>query len=221
MGRPIKNQYLNPDKEDGVGARRPGQGGEKIYRADIGAAGTGYYTANAAVSIAAPTLAGGTQATATVTLNGSGNVTAITLVNVGSGYLSAPAVTITGANSGAASATAVLTTANVANALKANAWLFGGTEGTTTVDILKQRGSRSFVVTDGSLTSTVKLVANVADPSAAGLMTLTATFANSATFQVAKITNRLVYNSAGTKFLWTLGSASSSTEPKTVTLANQ
>jgi hypothetical protein len=130
-------------------------------------------------------------------------------------------VTITGANSGAASATAVLTTANVANALKANAWLFGGTEGTTTVDILKQRGSRSFVVTDGSLTSTVKLVANVADPSAAGLMTLTATFANSATFQVAKITNRLVYNSAGTKFLWTLGSASSSTEPKTVTLANQ
>ncbi len=221
MGRPIKNQYLNPDKEDGVGARRPGQGGEKIYRVDIGAAGTGYYTANAAVSIAAPTLAGGTQATATVTLNGSGNVTAITLVNVGSGYLSAPAVTITGANSGAASATAVLTTANVANALKANAWLFGGTEGTTTVDILKQRGSRSFVVTDGSLTSTVKLVANVADPSAAGLMTLTATFANSATFQVAKITNRLVYNSAGTKFLWTLGSASSSTEPKTVTLANQ
>jgi hypothetical protein len=221
MGRPIKNQYLNPDKEDGVGARRPGQGGEKIYRVDVDTAGTGYYTANAAVTIAAPTLTGGTQATATVTLNGSGNVTAITLVNVGSGYLSAPAVTITGANAGAASATAVLTTANVANALKANAWLYGGTVGSTTVDILKQRGSRSFVVTDGTRTSTVKLVANIADPSAAGLMTLTATFANSATFQVAKITNRLVYDNTGTKFLWTLGSASSSTEPKTVTLANQ
>lgn len=221
MGRPIKNQYLNPDKTDGIGSRRPGQGGEKIYRVDIGSAGTGYYTANAAATIAAPTLVGGTQATATVTLNGSGNVTAITLVNVGSGYLSAPAVTITGANTGAASATAVLTTANVANAIKANAWPVGATVGTTTVDILKQRGSRSFTVTNGTYTSTCKLVANIADPSAAGLMTITATFANSATFQVAKITNRLVYNSAGTRFLWTLGSASSSTEPKTVTIANQ
>lgn len=221
MGRPIKNQYLNPDKEDGIGARRPGQGGEKVYRVDIDDAGTGYYSANAAVSFTAPQLAGGTTATGTVTLNGSGNVTAISLVNVGSGYLSAPTVTITGANSAAASATAVLTTANVANAIKANAWPAGAAVGTTNIDILKQRGSRSFTVTDGTYTSTCKLVANIADPTAAGLMTITATFANSATFQVAKITNRLVYNSAGTKFLWTLGSASSSTEPKTVTIANQ
>lgn len=221
MGRPIKNQYLNPDKEDGIGARRPGQGGEKVYRVDVDTAGTGYYTANAAVSFTAPQLAGGTTATGTVTLNGSGNVTAISLVNVGSGYLSAPTVTITGANSAAASATAVLTTANVANAIKANAWPTGAAVGTTNIDILKQRGSRSFTVTDGTYTSTCKLVANIADPSAAGLMTITATFANAATFQVAKITNRLVYNSAGTKFLWTLGSASSSTEPKTVTIANQ
>lgn len=221
MGRPIKNQYLNPDKSDGIGASRPGQGGEKVYRVDIDTAGTGYYTANAAATFALPTLAGGTRATGTVSLNGSGNVTAIVLTNVGSGYLSAPAVTITGANSAAASATAVLTTANVANAIKANAWPVGAAVGTTTIDILKQRGSRSFTVTDGTYTSTCKLVANIADPSAEGLMTITATFANSATFQVAKITNRLVYDSAGTRFLWTLGSASSSTEPKTVTIANQ
>jgi hypothetical protein len=219
MGRPIKNQYLNPDKEDGVGARRPGQGGEKVYRVDISDGGTGYYTANATVSFTAPQLVGGTTATGTVTLDGSGNVTAVVLTNVGSGYTSAPTVAFLGANSAAASGTAVLTTANVANALAANAWLTGGTVGVTNVDILKQRGSRTFMVNDGTRTGLAKLV-TTDTPEAAGQMVLTATFANAATFAVAKITNRVVYNSAGTKFLWTLGAASSSTEPKTVTITN-
>lgn len=219
MGRPIKNQFLNPDKQDGVGARRPGQGGEKVFRVDIDSAGTGYFTANATVTFTAPQLVGGTTTSGTVTLNGSGNVTAVVLTNVGSGYTSAPTVAILGANSAAASATAVLTTANVANALAANAWLAGGAVGVTNVDILKQRGSRTFMINDGTRTGLAKLV-TTATPADEGQMVLTATFANAATFSVAKLTNRVCYNSSGTRFRWTLDAADSATQPKTVTITN-
>jgi len=61
--------------------------------------GTGYSSAPT-VTIAAPSIAGGIQATATATV-ASGVVTSYTVTNPGSGYTTVPAVTVTGAGSGA------------------------------------------------------------------------------------------------------------------------
>ena len=83
MGRPIKAINFGSPKGTGVG-------GEGVQYANVWLAGTGYYSANAAVTFSAPQISGGTTATGTVTLNGSGNVTAISITNAGSGYTSAP-----------------------------------------------------------------------------------------------------------------------------------
>ena len=74
----------------------------------VGAGGTGYTTAD--VEISAPA-EGGVQATATATIEG-GVITAIALVEAGSGYTEAPTVTITGDGTGA-TATAALVAAEV------------------------------------------------------------------------------------------------------------
>jgi hypothetical protein len=69
----------------------------------VDAGGTGY-TTPPTVTLSAPP-AGGTQATATATV-ASGAVTAITLTNPGSGYLSAPTVSFSGGGGTGATATA-------------------------------------------------------------------------------------------------------------------
>jgi phage tail sheath protein FI len=64
----------------------------------VNLAGSGYTSTAAApnVTIAAPDIAGGTQAQATVTLSG-GAITAIAITQAGSGYSTAPNITITAA----------------------------------------------------------------------------------------------------------------------------
>jgi phage tail sheath protein FI len=76
-------------------------------------AGSGYTSTAAApaVTVAAPDIAGGTQATATVTLSG-GTITAVAVTSGGAGYGSAPTVTITpaaGDTGSGAEATATVT----------------------------------------------------------------------------------------------------------------
>jgi len=66
------------------------------------------YAAAPAVTIAAPP-AGGTQATATATIDNNGVVTGLTLTNPGSGYAAAPAVTIAAPPAGGVQATAAAT----------------------------------------------------------------------------------------------------------------
>jgi hypothetical protein len=63
--------------------------------------GTGYTTAPT-ITLSAPGGTGGTQATATATVDGAGAVTSITLTNPGKGYTSAPTVTIGGPGNNAA-----------------------------------------------------------------------------------------------------------------------
>ena len=70
------------------------------------------FTSTPTVSLSAPDISGGVQATASATLSGAG-VTAITLSNAGSGYTSAPTVTFTGGNGTGATASAVLSGAGV------------------------------------------------------------------------------------------------------------
>jgi len=62
-------------------------------RAQIGNGGANY-DGTSTVTIGAPDVAGGTQATATLVLDGGGTITDITVVAAGSGYLKRPSVSI-------------------------------------------------------------------------------------------------------------------------------
>lgn len=59
------------------------------------------YSGTPTVTIGAPDVAGGTQATASVTLTSNGAIAAVVPTNAGSGYLAPPAVTISGTGAGA------------------------------------------------------------------------------------------------------------------------
>ena len=100
-----------PNEANGVQATAiatitTGSGG--ISAINVTAGGTAY-TAVPGVTIAAPDQTGGVQATAAATVSG-GSVVAVTVINAGSGYTTAPAVTF---SSGAAAATAVVATGQV------------------------------------------------------------------------------------------------------------
>jgi hypothetical protein len=215
MGRPIKSIYFGSPKGTGVG-------GEGVIYANVWVAGTGYYSANAAVTFSAPQITGGTTATGTVSLNGSGNVTAILVTSAGSGYTSTPTATITGANASPASANVTLFGGTVtADAIFANAWVAGASIGKT-ADIVTQRSSRRYRVTNADGTSvcrlvptglngvnspTVAAVISAGGPTAEGQMTIIATDSAGGKYLVGKLESRtaLVFpaaigGSAGTEF---------------------
>lgn len=65
------------------------------------------FTSTPTVTLSAPQISGGVQATATVTMTG-GSVSSISITNGGSGYTSAPTITLSGGNGTGATATATL-----------------------------------------------------------------------------------------------------------------
>lgn len=220
MGRPIKNKYINPY---GAGtsqpfAKRPGIGGESVTgaiganaTATFGNIGLGYYSGNVSATVNAPELAGGTTATiSTVHLFANGAVKALTIGNRGAGYTADPTVTFFEANTYAATATIAIDAATTqANAILANCFFSTGSSGVLTADILKARGARTFLCKTGATVETLKLVTSPnANPYVSGTMTITATFADASTFNVAKITNRKVYSSTGQSYKWTLTTGS-------------
>lgn len=84
----------------------PGAGIGRILMTQYG---TGYTSITTTVTIGAPDVAGGTQATATADVTSNGAVRGITVTNPGTGYLKPPTVTITSSLSGTgATATAYL-----------------------------------------------------------------------------------------------------------------
>jgi hypothetical protein len=150
--------------------------------------GTGYYSANAAVTFSAPQISGGTTAIGTVTLNGSGNVTVINITNAGAGYTSAPTATITGANASPATANVSLfASTTTADAIFANAWVTSGSLGKV-ADIVSQRSSRRYRVRNADGTSVCRLVPNA--PAAVGEMSLNATDSAGGTYWVTKLESR-------------------------------
>ena len=215
MGRPIKAINFGSPKGTGVG-------GEGVQYANVWLAGTGYYSANAAVTFSAPQIAGGTTATGTVTLNGSGNVTVINITNAGSGYTSAPTASITGANASPASANVSLFAGTTtADAIYANAWVAGASLGKV-ADIVTQRSSRRYRVTNADGTSVCRLVPTgvngvnsptvaaviaAGGPVAEGQMTIMATDSAGGKYLVGKLEGRTallfpaaIGGSAGTEF---------------------
>ncbi len=207
MGRPIKSVYFGNRNTNGVG-------GEGVSTANVYVAGTGYYSANAAVTFSAPQITGGSTATGTLTLNGSGNVTAVVITSAGSGYTSAPTAIVTGANASPAIVANITLTSSVQDAITVSAYLSAADGGSSAVasDIVKQVGARRYKVQNAQGTGKVKLV--VTSP-AEGECRMTATDSDGGTYYVKKLEARtacLVPNT-GTQFVedqhvvWTLDTA--------------
>jgi hypothetical protein len=217
MGRPIASKYFGNRNTDGVG-------GEGVATANVFVAGNGYFEANAAVTFTAPQITGGSTATGTLTLNGSGNVTAVVITSAGSGYTSAPTAVVTGANVSAATVANVTLTSSVSDAITASAFLATADGGSSAVssDIVKQVGARRYKVQNAQGTGKVKLVTSAP---AAGEMRITATDSDSGTYYVKKLESRTatLLPDTGTQFVedqqvvWTLDSAE---ENVSVVIAN-
>jgi len=98
MGRPIKKKFFgnlnNPDH--GSVVLGSGVGGESVATINVSNSGT-LYSQGTTLSISAPNITGGTQATISYSINSAGNIT-VDVVNPGAGYTSAPTLTVTTAS---------------------------------------------------------------------------------------------------------------------------
>ena len=232
MGRPIKQKWLNPQpigygQGAGAGVVNSASVGGNMIASTGGnivlhslTKGLGYYQANVRATIAAPDMDDGTQATVSqVYLWANGAVKAVGLGNAGAGYTTQyPAITFFEGNTNPASATATLTGHGVTAAIRGNAWFTGTTTGDYYADFIKQRGSHRFVMANAAganqVTQTLRMEStnntgtsndfSTLGPTAAGNVTICAAFTDGSTFQVKKITDRLVYSNDGHAYKWSL-----------------
>jgi len=197
MGRPLKQKFFDPVAD---GTSRVTIGGEGVSSLTFSNLGEGYYLANVAITLGAPNLPSGTQATVgSITLFGNGAINSFSVTTAGTGYTAAPAVVITGANTTPAVATSTLTSV-VTNVIATSAFIPVADGGSSAVagDIVKQVGARRYKVTTAQGTGKCKLVTTVPT---AGTMTIAATDSNGSTYYVKKLeenTVTLVRNSGGT-----------------------
>lgn len=106
--KPVKD--INEKNIVGILSRTDGVNGIEFFTADaIPLRGTGYYTANVAITIDPPDrIETGIQATVgNITLFANGAINSYEIINKGSGYTFTPGVTITGANTALAKAYAI------------------------------------------------------------------------------------------------------------------
>jgi hypothetical protein len=202
MGRPLKQKFFDP-VEGSISI-----GGEAVSSLSFSNRGEGYYSANVAITLGAPNLPTGTQATvSSITLFGNGAINSYSITG-GAGYTTAPSVTITGANTTPAVATSTLVSNAVTNVIATSAYIPAANGGSSAVigDIVKQVGARRYKVRTAQGVGKCKLV--TAAP-AAGQMTIAATDSQSSTYYVKKLdenTCTLIQNTdGGTGFDYTDG----------------
>jgi len=149
------------------------------------------------------------------TLDVSYAINTLNLTNAGSGYITAPTVTLSGGNG---TITAVLVVSSGPSIL-VSAYLVGGS-GALASDIVSQKGSRRYKVTNANVPGTVS-VAGVCSLVAAapgeGEMTITATDSGGKTYYVTKLQSRTAYLTqygagvhefaTGARVSWNLGAA--------------
>ena len=184
MGRPLKQKFFDP-VEGSISI-----GGEAVSTLSFSNRGGGYYSANVAITLGAPNLPTGTQATVgTIALFGNGAINTFTVAG-GTGYTTAPSVTITGANTTPAVATSTLAGTNP-NVIATSAFIptINGGSSAVAGDIVKQVGARRYTVITAQGTGKCKLV--TAAPTA-GTMTIAATDSLGSTYYVKKLDERLV-----------------------------
>jgi hypothetical protein len=184
MGRPLKQKFFDP-VEGSISI-----GGEAVSTLSFSNRGGGYYSANVAITLGAPNLPTGVQATVnTIALFGNGAINTFTVAG-GTGYTTAPSVTITGANTTPAVATSTLAGTNP-NVIATSAFIptINGGSSAVAGDIVKQVGARRYKVITAQGTGKCKLV--TAAPTA-GTMTIAATDSLGSTYYVKKLDERLV-----------------------------
>lgn len=213
MGRPIKSKYFGIRKGVGVG-------GEGVIAVTIGT--TPQSAGDVTVVIGAPNIAGGTQATGSVTKVGV-NVTSVTITDRGSGYTTAPTVVFTGTSmtTQGSGHTATISVNTVSNVIMVEAFVpvaNGGSSGIVG-DIVGQVASKKYRVQTSQGTGTCVLTA-ASGALTAGKVRMTAEDANGSTYFVKKLTARkavLSQSTVSTAFLfdtneaagWNLSAAAS------------
>jgi len=235
MGRPLNKKYFANTNYQDFGTANVG--GESVASVSISGSWSGYTQATSTVTFSAPDIQGGVTAEGTVTIT-AGAPTAVTITVPGSGYLSAPTVTIADSDGGAetaGTATAVLTSGASArqNGIKVETQYGSGDSEITTGDVIKQVSTKRYKVQTSQGTGIFKLVTTEAK--AAGEMSIMATDSAGGTYLVSKLTARQAVlvpvanahggsSSAGSQFAsgtgakWTFGSA---VVDDTVTISNQ
>jgi hypothetical protein len=191
MGRPLNKKYFgNRNIGSASTTADDGIGGQRVASIATGTAGSGYSQGTTA-TIAAPGLsgAGGVTATTTVTIsariaNGTGGAfTGYTVVEKGSGYLTAPAVTIvkpanvviaaTGSNLGTTLTMADTTGIYAGMTVTGSTGLGTGTAANTVVVASVDSLTQVTVLTahDGSVSATLTF-SDVGSTAAAGTVTM-------------------------------------------------
>ena len=236
MGRPIKKKFfgntITPYQNQAVGGRT-GVGAEGIGSIAVTNTLTnaGYSTSTAVTwTASAPQTAGGRAASGTATVLYStalgdaglaqpGRITALQVTDAGSGYSSTSSVTLTFNPvrvAGTATTVNVALTSGTQDAIAFFSYLTTGTTKINSGDILKQEGSRRYLVQNSEGQGICKLVST--STLAAGEMCIIATDYNGSTYLVKKLTARkavVAQSTVSTAFLvgngvstgWTLGAA--------------
>ncbi len=218
MGRPIKKKFFGNVNAAVTGE---GVGGESVATIAKNNTGTLYTTSTSiALSFTAPQIAGGQTASGSVTTNALGNVATVTLTDGGSGYTSAPTATVVGGTTGTVATFTIGMTSTLQNGIKFDSYIPASAGGSAAVgggDIIRQSGSKAYLVKNSEGTGICRLVTSSA--LAEGQMNIVATDTNGSTYYVRKLTARraiLVQSTASGSFVfddnsaagWTLGAAS-------------
>lgn len=193
MGRPIRRKFFNPYNitsggPDGSGAV-PVDIAKSFGVASIAVAGGSLnYSTLTTITLSAPNIPGGVQATASVTIfTSTGIITATSVVTTGSGYTQLPTVTVNNGGTGTGAVfTLTLTTLTLTKQIKATAWVTGDTT-SRNADIIKQEGTKRYLVETSKGTSICKLTTGTITT---GTMTIIATDINSSTYFVTRLTGR-------------------------------
>ena len=218
MGRPLNKKYFGNTNTGGLG-------GESVASVTLsGTNNSSGYSVGNPVTFAAPTIEGGVTAVGEVASVTGGRIDTISITTAGTGYTAVPAATATVGTIG----TLVLT--SVLSATRQNAMIFASATTAATNradgDIVAQRGSKRFKVTNEDGTAVCKLVTDGV-PNAAGEMNINAEDSAGKTYYVSKISGRtctvVPYGAAGhefatgTKVRWTFAAAVANT---TVMISN-
>ena len=213
MGRPLNKKYFGNRNIGSTSTQTDDKiGGEGVGSIAVTGSFSGKTTATPfAVTISAPDLPNGVQATATITFS-TGTAGTVTVTEKGSGYTTAPTATCTlGGGTGNPTLTAALTVStgavssatNQENTILMTAFLTGGSA--VRVDIKKQVSTNRYKVTDGTRTGIVKLKSSVATAAGEGSVRLVDSVGG--TYFATKITAHKATITRGTGTAFATGSS--------------
>jgi hypothetical protein len=243
MGRPIKKKFfgntITPYQNQARGGKT-GVGGEGITALAVlnSGANSGYSTTTSVTWVAsAPQITGGITATGTAVVSytgGTGRIQTLAVSTPGTGYQTTASLTLTftPASAGTAVTFVATTSSTRQDALAIISFIPGASQSRTNGDIIKQEGSRRYLVQNADGKGVCRLTTGTfSTPLVAGQMHIIATDAGGATYYVTKLTARkaVVYNrtntgtayvSSGKAVKWTIGAPTGTGASTVVSLAH-